>query len=364
MSASVVAIEPTPLMSCNTIQKPKPDTQADADASYEVDGGQASFDIARVDPEGTSVFAGRAEPGSQVTVTEDGTTVGTADVDENGEWTLASEHKFASADPKLGLRVTAPGEVKKRKADAAKVAAAEARTRLDAGQGEDRSAKGVTSRMLKNLEGLVDEARAKQNEERAGQQSESAPATTPSAVASTPSTPSTSAPETVTTGPSAAPASPAAPNTVIAEPATPQPGSTASSVTTAHLDPSVAASPANEPTAKSIPVPITFVFDQATFTDDGRKAASLLLEYLKLKRFAKVRLTGHADERGTDALNMSLSDDRLETVANFLRDGGFEGDLELVAKGEGEPFMGVDRSQYSQEDLWQLDRRVELVIAR
>jgi outer membrane protein OmpA-like peptidoglycan-associated protein len=113
-----------------------------------------------------------------------------------------------------------------------------------------------------------------------------------------------------------------------------------------------------------VPVPITFIFNEATLTSDGKKAAGLLLEYLQLKRFGKVSLTGHADERGTDALNMRLSKDRLETVERFLREGGFKGELELVPKGKMEPYSGVVRSQFSQEDLYQLDRRVELVLIR
>jgi outer membrane protein OmpA-like peptidoglycan-associated protein len=89
-----------------------------------------------------------------------------------------------------------------------------------------------------------------------------------------------------------------------------------------------------------------------------------LLEYLQLKRFPKVKLTGHADERGTDALNLALSAQRLQTVARFLRDGGYGGQLDLVPRGKTEPYMGVVRADFSQEDLWQLDRRVELMVAR
>lgn len=115
-------------------------------------------------------------------------------------------------------------------------------------------------------------------------------------------------------------------------------------------------------TRKSVPLPIMFVFNEATMTEQGRKAASLLLEYLKLKHFDAVTLTGHADERGTDTLNMSLSRERLEAVARYLKSGGYRGELSLVPKGEGEPFTGVARERYSQDDLYQLDRRVELVI--
>ena len=113
-----------------------------------------------------------------------------------------------------------------------------------------------------------------------------------------------------------------------------------------------------------MPVPVTFVFNEANLTGEGRKAAGLLLEYLRIKRFPKITLTGHADERGTDALNLALSAQRLQTVARFLREGGFDGRLELVPKGKTEPYSGVVRGDFSQEDLYQLDRRVELVVSR
>jgi outer membrane protein OmpA-like peptidoglycan-associated protein len=109
---------------------------------------------------------------------------------------------------------------------------------------------------------------------------------------------------------------------------------------------------------------VTFVYNEATLTTDGRKAAALLLEYLQLKRFPRITLTGHADERGSEELNLVLSRERLDTVARFLREGGYAGQLELVPKGKGEPYKGVVRGDFSQEDLWQLDRRVELVVLR
>ncbi len=60
-----------------------------------------------------------------------------------------------------------------------------------------------------------------------------------------------------------------------------------------------------------IPVPIMFVYNEAKLTPEGERAASLLLEYLNLKHFSVVELTGHADERGTDGYNYDLSRERL-----------------------------------------------------
>jgi outer membrane protein OmpA-like peptidoglycan-associated protein len=268
----------------------------------QVGAPKASFDVARIDPKGTSVFAGRAEPGTSVTVMGDGKALGTAQADQNGEWSLATEEKLASADPKLELKTKSAAEVQMEREGQARLAALSPQpTPIPP---EVRSAGAVTSHLLKDLEGMVKDART-------------------------------------TTPPPAAGADTAAPTNLAVAPPPSEPG-----------------------VRKSVPVPITFIFNEPTLTDDGKRAATLLLEYLRLKHFAKISLTGHADERGTDELNMTLSKERLDTVARFLKDGGFQGELELIPKGKREPFSGVVRSQYSLEDLYQLDRRVELVITQ
>jgi outer membrane protein OmpA-like peptidoglycan-associated protein len=305
---------------------------------------EATFDVARIDPKGISVFAGRATPGDSVTIMGDGKPVGTVQVDENGEWTLAAEHPFASADPKLAL-VTKPASQAGAPAAQAKVADS-----LEAHDGPQqdaqprKSASAVTSRLMKNFEGIVEAARTAAKEEKSPAQDEKTEVT-PEAPSALPAN-------------EAAPAQAQAPATLPTDKAKPGKVAAADRVP----PPTVPGLPDEAAARKSIPVPITFVFNEATFTDDGRKAAGLLLEYLQLKHFAKVTLTGHADERGTEQLNIGLSAERLDSVARYLRDGGFDGQLELVPKGESEPFTGVVRAEYPQEDLWQFDRRVELII--
>jgi hypothetical protein len=51
-------------------------------------------------------------------------------------------------------------------------------------------------------------------------------------------------------------------------------------------------------------------------------------------------------------------------VERILRQGGYDGQLKLSPKGKSEPFTGVDRTKFTQEALFQLDRRVELHIVR
>lgn len=315
---------------------------------------QASFDVARIDPKGTSVFAGRAEPGSTVTIMGDGKAIGTAEADANGEWTFTTEQPFASADPKLALSVKSAAETKAEKAKKAELAeksAKEAAKAQVAGSLETReaakeqpkpktrtqTASSVTSNRLKEFEGIVAAARTEAQKQKEQQEKVEEPAQVNAQAKAT----EKEAP--------------------LPEPST---SVTVSKAEQIHPEPTriAAAKPEVPEARKSIPVPVTFIFDEATFTDNGRKAAALLLEYLQLKHFPTVTLTGHADERGTDELNMELSKERLDTVAHFLREGGYTGKLDLIPKGESEPYTGVDRSKYSQEELYQFDRRVELII--
>jgi outer membrane protein OmpA-like peptidoglycan-associated protein len=115
---------------------------------------------------------------------------------------------------------------------------------------------------------------------------------------------------------------------------------------------------------QSIQVPITFLYNDTTFTAEGRRAADLLAKRLIEQRPTVVSLSGHADERGSDQYNMELSRRRLAVVADYLRGSGFAGRLELIPKGRSEPYMAVDRHALPREDVFQLDRRVELLNTR
>ena len=67
-----------------------------------------SFDIVRVDPAGSLVIAGRAAPGSAVTVTSDGAAIGTATADQNGQWVIIPEQKVQSGNHQLALSAASP----------------------------------------------------------------------------------------------------------------------------------------------------------------------------------------------------------------------------------------------------------------
>ena len=110
-----------------------------------------------------------------------------------------------------------------------------------------------------------------------------------------------------------------------------------------------------------VPVPITFHTATAEFTEKGWRAAADMAEYLEAQKPARITVVGHTDPRGTEAYNLDLSRRRAEAVARFLRARGFEGRVEMVARGESERFAVDEPGDYTREQRWQMDRRVELI---
>src|SRR5262249_8691568 len=68
-----------------------------------------SFDVVRVDPNGGLVIAGRAAPGSAVTVTSDGAAIGNAVADAKGEWVILPPDRVSAGNHQLALSATTPG---------------------------------------------------------------------------------------------------------------------------------------------------------------------------------------------------------------------------------------------------------------
>lgn len=317
------------------------ESSASADQGEKPKGGDGEasanngvkLDLAQISTSGsTSVFAGRAAPGVPVTVFENGVPVATATANANGDWSLFTDHKFAGPEPKFSLRTGSfpiPDEAQADGAKSPSSGASPAPLASHETSGPASASPSPSRELLKSFESKVASAR----EEVATQhQAENAATASPAS------------PEAAAIAPSSTPADSKPTNAASMV----SPSSTVAQDSNKHLQ------------SASIPVPMTFVFDEATLTPDGEKTVKLLLEYLQLKKFTTVTLSGHADERGTAEYNMDLSRRRLETVEAFLRSGGYQGKLDLVPKGASEPFTGVDRSKYSLDDLMQLDRRVEL----
>jgi len=289
-------------------ERPKATEANSADPKDKIGQG-AALNIARVSPNGPSVFAGTAAPFAQVTVLDNTTAVASTTANANGDWSLVTEYKFADTDPKISVRAADPSAKNTLAAPAMLDSTSPPSTAAIA----DQAPPAV--RLLKEFEGVVATAREEAKQRDAASS--------------------------------------------VKEGTADEPASTEPSAQAAMGSPSNS----SRPSLTSTPVPMTFVYNEATLTPEGRKAARLLLEYLTLKKFGSVTLSGHADERGLPDYNMELSRQRLISIEHLLRDGGYQGKLDLLPKGATEPFKGVDRSRYPREELLQLDRRVELRVA-
>ncbi len=112
-------------------------------------------------------------------------------------------------------------------------------------------------------------------------------------------------------------------------------------------------------------LPIGFEYNQTRFTPDGERAALELRDALIAECRSPVKLIGHTDERGSDDYNLKLSKARALTVVDFLKARGVGNggscSLSHDGVGESEPFKPDDATQYTQEDRYRLDRRVDIV---
>jgi outer membrane protein OmpA-like peptidoglycan-associated protein len=110
---------------------------------------------------------------------------------------------------------------------------------------------------------------------------------------------------------------------------------------------------------RAVPVPVTFEYRKASFTEVGDEAARELLNALKEQRPTHIVLIGHTDIRGTAEFNMRLSRERADAVAGFLHRNGLNIQVDTIGKGANEPMQLFDTSGLTQDDIYALNRRVE-----
>jgi peptidoglycan-associated lipoprotein len=103
--------------------------------------------------------------------------------------------------------------------------------------------------------------------------------------------------------------------------------------------------------------PISFDYDQAVLSGPMRDAISANKRCMEQKKVARVRLEGHADERGETEYNLALGQRRADAVRTYLVNLGFPPKSAVtVSYGEERPAdAGHD------EGAWARNRRVEFV---
>jgi peptidoglycan-associated lipoprotein len=105
---------------------------------------------------------------------------------------------------------------------------------------------------------------------------------------------------------------------------------------------------------------VYFDFDRSEIRPEYREILDQHAEYLVANPDARVRLEGHTDEKGSREYNIGLGERRAQSVRQIMMlQGVSAGQLSTVSYGEERPAaLGSD------EETWDLNRRVELVYGR
>lgn len=100
-----------------------------------------------------------------------------------------------------------------------------------------------------------------------------------------------------------------------------------------------------------------FDFDVSEFRPADRDVLTFHARDLAANSNKRIRLEGHADERGTREYNLALGERRAEGIQNYLIvNGASRSQIEIVSYGEERP---ADRA--STDRAYQQNRRVEIV---
>ena len=103
---------------------------------------------------------------------------------------------------------------------------------------------------------------------------------------------------------------------------------------------------------------IYFELDRAELSTESRAILEAKLPLLRANPNVRIRIAGHADERGSDDYNVALSQRRAAAARRFLVDQGIAQDrIDVVGFGEERPAMTG-----STEDAWARNRRAEFEI--
>ncbi|MEM7284574.1 MAG: peptidoglycan-associated lipoprotein Pal [Pseudomonadota bacterium] len=102
---------------------------------------------------------------------------------------------------------------------------------------------------------------------------------------------------------------------------------------------------------------VYFEFDQANVAPDYMDIVEAYVGWLLDNPNSRVRLEGHADERGSREYNIGLGERRAQAVRNIMRLRGVDdSQISTVSYGEERP---VDSGH--DENAWQANRRVQLI---
>jgi peptidoglycan-associated lipoprotein len=103
---------------------------------------------------------------------------------------------------------------------------------------------------------------------------------------------------------------------------------------------------------------VFFDYDMSAVRNDAAAILRQKADILRASPQVRLRIEGHADERGSTEYNLALGNRRAEAVRQFLVGFGLAQDrFEIVSFGEGRP-----RQQGATEQAWAQNRRGEFII--
>jgi outer membrane protein OmpA-like peptidoglycan-associated protein len=79
---------------------------------------------------------------------------------------------------------------------------------------------------------------------------------------------------------------------------------------------------------------VAFEQGSTSLTDDSRVALLQLVQVLRTSPSSRIRISGHTDNTGRPEVNLRISRERAQAVADFLTQNGVESD-QLIAQGYG-----------------------------
>jgi peptidoglycan-associated lipoprotein len=101
---------------------------------------------------------------------------------------------------------------------------------------------------------------------------------------------------------------------------------------------------------------VFFAFNLHDLNPDAREILDGIARCLTNNAAKKIRVEGHADERGTTQYNLNLGDKRALTAKEYLVRLGVDGSrIGTLSYGEEKPLEPA-----SNEDAWSKNRRVEV----
>lgn len=156
----------------------------------------------------------------------------------------------------------------------------------------------------------------------------------------------------VACGGSPPPEEPAPEPTPVAEP-TPQPEPVDDSAERERMERERMAREADErarAVAADLAAVINFDYDQAAVRSADQATLDRKAAILVANPSVKLRISGHADERGSDEYNLALGNRRAAAAKRYLENKGVEGSrLEVISYGEERPANpGSDENSFAQ----------------